>query len=249
MREAPLMEHLEELRSRLIWAVGAWAVMTAVAFVFRIQLLEWLEAPLKIFNEGREVKAELIVLGITEPFVVSLQVAAFGGLALALPIIVFQLWSFISPGLYANERRLAIPFLLGAGFSFGAGVAFCYFLMLPVAVPFLLGFLGNVVTPQISIGMYIGQILTLLGVMGLVFEMPVVSYLLASLGMLSSAFLISNWRIAIVIMIVVAAIITPTQDPLNLSIASAPLILLYGVSILIVRLVERGRKVPIETTA
>jgi sec-independent protein translocase protein TatC len=243
------MEHLEELRSRLLWAVGAWALMTGVAFVFRVELLRLLKAPLDVFNQGREIKAELISLNITEQFVVSMQVAAFGGLALALPIIVFQLWSFIAPGLFAHERRLAIPFMLGAGFSFGAGVAFCYFLMLPIAVPFLLSFLGDVVTPQLSIGMYMGQILTLLGVMGLVFEMPVISYLLASLGMLSSAFLISNWRVAIVVMIVVAAVITPTQDPINLTIASAPLLILYAVSIGIVRLVERRRKVPVESTA
>jgi sec-independent protein translocase protein TatC len=244
MREASLMEHLEELRGRLIKALLAWGVMTAGAFVYREQLLEWLKRPLDLFNVNRTVKAELVALGITEPFVVSLKIAAFGGLALALPFVVYQIWGFISPGLYAHERRLAIPFLIGAGFSFSAGVAFCYFLMLPVAVPFLLGFLGDLVTPQLSIGMYMGQILTLLGIMGLVFEMPVLAYLLAALGFLRSAFLIQHWRIAIVIMITLAAVITPTQDPVNLSIAAAPLVLLYGLSIGIVRLVEKKPQAP-----
>ena len=117
MREAPLMEHLEELRSRLIWAIAAWGVFTAVAFTFRVQILEALRRPLDAYNATAEVKAELIVLNITEPFLVAFKVAAFGGLALALPFIVYQVWAFIAPGLFASERRLAVPFILGAGFS------------------------------------------------------------------------------------------------------------------------------------
>lgn len=118
MKEAPLMEHLEELRNRILWALVAWAVMTGVAFVFRLELLALLERPLDIYNATAKIKADLQVLNITEPFVTSFKIAAFGGLALALPFIVYQIWAFISPGLYDHERRLAVPFLLGAGFSF-----------------------------------------------------------------------------------------------------------------------------------
>ncbi|WP_027882403.1 twin-arginine translocase subunit TatC [Meiothermus rufus] len=241
MREAPLMEHLEELRNRLIWSIAAWGVMTVVAFSFRVQILEALRRPLDAYNKTANLKAELIVLNITEPFLTAFKVAAFGGLVLALPFIVYQIWAFIAPGLYDHERRLAVPFLLGAGFSFGLGALFAYYVLLPFAVPFLLGFLGDVITPQISIGMYMGQILTFLGLMGILFEMPVVSYLLARLGLLSSRFLINNWRIAIVALVTLAAIITPTVDVVNLSLVSVPLMVLYGISILLVKWAERGR--------
>ncbi|MGK0619637.1 twin-arginine translocase subunit TatC [Meiothermus cerbereus] len=248
MREAPLMEHLEELRNRLIWAIVSWAVMTAVAFTFRVQILEALRRPLDAYNKSASLKAELIVLNITEPFLTAFKVAAFGGLALALPFIVYQIWAFIAPGLYPHERRLAIPFILGAGFSFALGALFAYFVLLPFAVPFLLGFLGDVVTPQISIGMYMGQVVTFLAVMGILFEMPVVSFLLAKLGMLSSRFLISNWRIAVVLLITLAALITPTVDVVNLSLVSIPLMVLYGFSILLVKWAERGRPKEVETS-
>jgi sec-independent protein translocase protein TatC len=246
MREAPLMEHLEELRSRLIWAIAAWGVFAAVAFTFRVQLIEALRRPLDAYNATAEVKAELIVLNITEPFLVAFKVAAFGGLALALPFIVYQIWAFIAPGLFASERRLAVPFILGAGFSFALGAAFAYFVLLPFAVPFLLGFLGDAVTPQISIGMYIGQILTFMGLMGIMFEMPVVSYLLARLGLLTSRFLATNWRIAVVGLVTLAALITPTVDVVNLSLVSIPLIVLYGFSILLVKWAERVRPKEVE---
>lgn len=248
MREAPLMEHLEELRNRLIWAIVSWAVMTVVAFTFRVQILEALRRPLDAYNAGASLKAELIVLNITEPFLTAFKVAAFGGLALALPFIVYQIWAFIAPGLYPHERRLAVPFILGAGFSFALGAVFAYFVLLPFAVPFLLGFLGDVVTPQISIGMYMGQIVTFLALMGILFEMPVVSFLLAKLGMLTSRFLINNWRIAVVLLITLAAIITPTVDVVNLSLVSIPLMVLYGVSILLVKWAERGRPKDVEAS-
>ncbi|MFN3180213.1 MAG: twin-arginine translocase subunit TatC, partial [Thermus sp.] len=177
MKEAPLVEHLEELRARILWSLVAWVVGTGVAWSFRVQLLEWLKRPLDLAAKQNSIQVNLIVLDITEPFLVSLKVAAFGGLVLALPFIVYQVWAFIAPGLYEHEKRLAAPFLLGAGFSFAAGALFAYYGFLPFAIPFLLGFLGEVITPQISIGRYMGQVLMMMGVMGLVFEMPVGSYL------------------------------------------------------------------------
>ncbi|MER3452031.1 MAG: twin-arginine translocase subunit TatC [Thermus sp.] len=241
MKEAPLVEHLEELRSRLLWSILAWAVATGVAWSFRIQLLDWLKRPLDLAARQNGIQVNLIVLDITEPFLVSLKVAAFGGLVLVLPFIVYQIWAFIAPGLYEHEKRLAVPFLLGAGFSFALGALFAYYGFLPFAIPFLLGFLGDVVTPQISIGRYMGQVLLMMAVMGLVFEMPVVSYLLARLGILSSSFLARNWRIAVVLLLTLAAIITPTVDVVSLAIVSLPLLVLYWISVLVARLAERQR--------
>jgi sec-independent protein translocase protein TatC len=196
---------------------------------------------LDLAAQQNHIQVNLIVLDITEPFLVSLKVAAFGGLVLALPFIVYQVWAFIAPGLYEHEKRLAVPFLLGAGFSFALGALFAYYAFLPFAVPFLLGFLGDVVTPQISIGRYMGQILMMLTVMGVVFEMPVVSYLLARLGILSSAFLARNWRIAVVLLLSLAALITPTVDVVSLSIVTIPLLVLYWISVLVARVAERAR--------
>lgn len=241
MKEAPLVEHLEELRTRLLWSLLAWAVATGVAWTFRVQLLDWLKRPLDLAAKANGIQVNLIVLDITEPFFVSLKVAAFGGLVLALPFVVYQIWAFIAPGLYEHEKRLAVPFLLGAGLSFGLGALFAYYGFLPFAVPFLLGFLGDVVTPQISIGRYMGQVLMMMTVMGLVFEMPVVSYLLARLGVLTSSFLARNWRLAVVLLLTLAAIITPTVDVVSLSIVTLPLMVLYWISVLVARLAERQR--------
>mgnify|MGYP000371500089 FL=1 len=241
MKEAPLVEHLEELRARILWSLVAWVVGTGVAWSFRVQLLEWLKRPLDLAAQQNRIQVNLIVLDITEPFLVSLKVAAFGGLVLALPFVVYQVWAFIAPGLYEHEKRLAVPFLLGAGFSFALGALFAYYGFLPFAIPFLLGFLGEVITPQISIGRYMGQVLMMMGVMGLVFEMPVVSYLLARLGILSSAFLARNWRVAVVLLLSLAALITPTVDVVSLAIVTGPLLVLYWISVLVARVAERAR--------
>ncbi|AEB10881.1 twin-arginine translocase subunit TatC [Marinithermus hydrothermalis] len=244
MKEAPLVEHLEELRVRLIRSLLAWMVGAGVAYAFRVELLAILKRPLDLASQARGLEVNLIVLDITEPFITSLRVAAFGGLILALPFIVYQVWAFIAPGLYPHERRLAVPFLLGAGFSFTVGVVFAYYVLLPFAVPFLLAFLGDVITPQISIGRYIGQMLTYMAVMGILFELPVVSYLLTRLGFLDWRFLAQNRRVAIVAIVALAAIITPTADAVNLALVSVPLVFLYEVSIWISRWAGRRQTQP-----
>lgn len=241
MKEAPLVEHLEELRARILWALLAWVVGTGVAWTFRVQLLDWLKRPLDLAARQNNIQVNLIVLDITEPFLVSLKVAAFGGFVLALPFIVYQVWAFIAPGLYEHEKRLAAPFLLGAGFSFALGALFAYYGFLPFAIPFLLGFLGEVITPQISIGRYMGQVLMMMSVMGLIFEMPVVSYLLARLGLLTSGFLARNWKVAVLLLLTLAAVITPTVDVVSLAIVTGPLLVLYWVSVLVARMAERAR--------
>lgn len=212
-----------------------------VAWYFRVDLLKILKRPLDVATQVRGIQANLYQQTITEGFIVSLKIAAFGGLVIALPFIVYQLWAFIAPGLYPHERRLAVPFILGAGFSFGVGVVFSYFVLLPFAVPFLLGFLGDQVIPLLTIDKYMSQILMYLTVVGLTFELPVLSFLFTKLGMLDWRFLAKNRRIAIVVIVTLAAIITPTADPFNLALLSVPLLLLYEVSIWVSRAAGRGR--------
>ncbi|WP_456446282.1 twin-arginine translocase subunit TatC [Deinococcota bacterium DY0809b] len=241
MQEAPLVEHLEELRARIIRALLAWFVGMGVAWTFRVDLLRILKRPLDVATQVRGIEANLYQQTITEGFIVSLKIAAFGGLVIALPFIVYQLWAFIAPGLYPHERRLAVPFILGAGFSFAVGVVFSYYVLLPFAVPFLLGFLSDQVIPLLTIDKYMSQILMYLTVVGLMFELPVLSFLFTKLGMLDWRFLAKNRRIAIVVIVTLAAIITPTADPFNLALLSVPLLLLYEVSIWVSRAAGRGR--------
>ena len=172
-----IIEHLEELRTRLFIALGAWVVGSGVAFAFRGRLLDWLKEPLPSPDE-----VEVISTRLLEPFLVSMQTAAFAGLLLASPIVLAQVWGFISPGLYREERRWAVPFVLLSVIAFTSGTLFARYLVLPFALPILLGFLGTTVTTFLSIGDFISKMLLYMTVFGLLFEMPVLGFLLARIG-------------------------------------------------------------------
>ena len=240
-----LIEHFEELRTRILIAFTAWVVGSGLAFAFRFQILDWLKNPLPS-------NTTLSYFGVLEPFTVSMQIASFFGLVVASPVILGQLWGFIAPGLYQHERRYAVPFIFFAVLAFLCGVSFAYYAVLPITIPILLGFLGTAATGLLSIGRYISTILMLMGVFGLMFEMPVLGYLLARIGILRSAPLAKNRRYAIVIGLVFAAVITPTGDPFNLSLVAVPLIVLYEVTIWVVRFSQRrmeyGREDPEPTS-
>lgn len=236
-----LIEHFEELRTRLLVAFGAWVAGSGVAFAFRFHALDWLRAPLPS-------DTTLSYFGVLEPFTVSMQIASFFGLVVAAPVILGQVWGFIAPGLYPQERRYAVPFITFAALAFSCGVVFAYYVVLPVTIPILLGFLGDAARGLLSIGRYISTILMLMGVFGLMFEMPVLGYLLARIGVLRSAPLARNRRYAIVIGLVFAAVATPTGDPFNLALVAVPLIALYELTIWVVRVSQRrmgyGREDP-----
>jgi len=236
-----LLEHLEELRKRLFIALIAWVVGAAVAFYFRFELLNWLSAPLP-------GNLTLHYFSILEPFVVSMQISAFFGLVIASPVIGSQVWGFIAPGLYPEERRWAVPFIVLTTLAFAAGVAFARFVVLPFALPILLAFLGDAAAAVLSIGDFISKMLLYMAVFGIIFEMPVLGFLLAKLGLLQASMLRQYRRHAIVAGLLIAAVITPTGDPFNFALVGVPLVVLYEVSILVVRLsqrkVERGSKDP-----
>ena len=227
-----LIDHFAELRNRLFIALGAWVVAAGAAFLIRFELLSWLQAPLP-------AAMSLNYFSILEPFVVSMQIASFAGVVIASPVIVAQVWAFIAPGLYPEERRYAVPFILFTALAFATGVAFAYYVVLPFTIPILLGFLGDEAQGLLSIGRYISALLTLMGVFGLMFEMPVLGYLLARLGMLRAEPMRKRRRWAIVIGLVLAAVITPTADPFNFALVAGPLVLLYELTILVVRVSQR----------
>lgn len=223
------IEHFEELRKRLLIAFVAWVVASGVAFVFRLMILEWLRAPLP-------GSMTLSFFSVLEPFVVSMQIASFFGLVLASPVILGQIWGFVAPGLYREERRYAVPFILFAALAFAAGVAFSYYVVLPFTIPILLSFLEGEAQGLLSIGRYISTVLMIMGVFGAMFEMPVLGFLFARIGLLRSEPLVKHRRWAIVIGLVGAAVVTPTGDPFNLALVAVPVLFLYEVTIVVVRL-------------
>jgi sec-independent protein translocase protein TatC len=246
-KEAPLLAHLEELRLRLIYAVLFWALGSGVAWMYHNQLFKLLKAPFNSFI-ATGGKGEIIALRLTDQLTTALQISLFGGIVLALPFIVYQVWAFVAPGLTKSERRWGGPFILGVGLSFGLGVAFAYYVILPYAVQFLLGggFLEGVAT-QLTIADYIGDILMYLGIFGLVFELPITMYLLSKIGLVNPKFLSSIRRYAIFAIFAASAILTPTTDLVNMSMMAVPLVVLYEIGILLsgvaVRQNARARKV------
>jgi sec-independent protein translocase protein TatC len=227
-----LLDHLEELRWRIFVAVVAWLVAAGVVFYFRFDVLEFLRAPLP-----GDIK--LSFLNISEPFTAAIQIAGFFGLILSSPVILSQIWGFIAPGLYKDEKRWAIPFVLLASLAFAGGAVFSYYILIPMSLPILIGFLGDQAQPVLTIGKYISDILGLMAILGLVFEMPVLGFLLARIGLLRPQMLTGIRRYAIVGSVILAALITPTGDPFTLSLVAIPLIGLYELTILVVRLSQR----------
>lgn len=227
-----LLPHLDELRRRLMMAAIAVLAGTVIAFLFAGQLIDFLAAPI-----GGRVGLQAIE--VTENLGVYMRVSITFGAILAMPVIVYQIVAFIVPGLTASERRLLFLSLPAIILSFLAGAAFALFLMVPRALEFLLNFGGIETIPRPRD--YIGFITRVVFWIGVAFEAPLVIALLARLGIVTPEQLIRNWRIAVIGIAVVAAMITPTIDPFNMLIVMSPLILLYLVSIVLARWMYRQR--------
>ena len=227
-RQLTIIEHLEELRGRLIKSVIALTVTTLFSFVFAKQFLQLLIVPM---GETPPVSSSP-----TTNIVVFTKVALISGVALAMPVLVYQLISFIAPGLTRQEKRYFYFVLPGATISFVAGIAFAYFVMLPMAIPFLKGFLSDLIHPSWFVDKYISFITSLLFWVGLSFETPLVIFFLAKLGIVTAASLSQYRKYAILVIAVIGAVITPTPDPFNMILVMVPLILLYEIGILLAKL-------------
>ena len=229
-----LKPHLGELRKRLSLSLTAILVMFLVCFSFWEPILGWMIAPLKaVLPEGSNV----IFTGVQEPFFTAMKVAFFTGFVIALPIIFWQFWLFVAPGLYDNEKRLVIPFVSAATLMFLLGGAFCYYVVVPLAFAFLIGFGSALFTALPSIGEYVGFFTKIIVGFGLSFELPVVIFFFAKLGLVDDKALKDFFRYAIVIIFVIAAILTP-PDVLSQFLMAAPLTILYGISILVAKSVN-----------
>lgn len=229
-----LTEHLRELRSRLVKAVIALGIGTILSFLFTERIFRLLLVP------AGDIKP--VFIEVTEMLTTYFRVALLSGFILALPFILYQAVMFVAPGLHRRERRWLFTFLPAAGVSFLAGALFGYFVLLPPALKFLLSFGGDLATPQIRISNYVNLVLGLMFWLGVVFETPLVMYFLARLGIVSPQTLGRFRRVFIVLAFVLAALITPTPDPINQTLVALPLIALYEVGVLLARLAARARK-------
>ena len=222
-------DHLDELRSALLKSLGAWLVASAAAFVCKEPLFAVLMKPL-----GAEQK--LINIDVTAQFVTHVQVALCIGFVVALPLMIWWLYGFVAPALYRQEKRYTVIFMVCAVLLFAAGVALNYFLIFPLSFRFLSEYqVSPTVVNQISLSSYFSLLLVLSILMGLLFEVPVVTWLLSRLGILRPEYLKRYRRHVFVALLIVAAVITPTGDPFTLLLVTLPVFGLYELSILIIR--------------
>jgi sec-independent protein translocase protein TatC len=242
-----LKPHLVELRKRLGISVGSLIVMFFVMFYFHEPILNWMVEPLNqaLLEVGKKsVHAADGMVTTTQvggAFFVALKVAFFAAILGALPIILAQIWMFIAPGLYANEKKMLIPFIFGGTTMFAVGVLFAYYIVTPFGFDFLITFGSFKFTPLINIEDYVGFFTKIMFGFGLAFELPIFAYFLALLGMVNDRQMSDFFKYAIIIIFIVAALLTP-PDVLTQLLMAGPLIVLYGFSILIVKLVNPAPK-------
>ncbi|WP_349367104.1 MAG: twin-arginine translocase subunit TatC [Nitratireductor rhodophyticola] len=247
---APLIDHLIELRSRLMWALAGFFVAFLVCFFFAKQIFNLLVIPFQWATQWAGLDADKVDLIYTAPqefFFTQIKLAMFGGLVLAFPVIAMQVYKFVAPGLYRNERRAFMPFLIASPILFLIGAALVYFFFTPMVMWFFLSMqqVGPDNTVQISllpkVSEYLGLIMTLILSFGLVFQLPVVTTLMVRVGLLTSTGLADKRKYAIVAAFVAAAILTP-PDPVSQIGLALPTILLYEIAIWAARMVERQRE-------
>jgi sec-independent protein translocase protein TatC len=243
--KAPLLEHLVELRTRLIHSIVAFLICFIICFFFARQIFDFLTAPLSHALAGQPNR-QMIFTAVYEQFFTYMKVGMFGAICLAFPYMAAQLWLFIAPGLYRHERKAFWPFLLATPLMFILGGAFVYYVMLPQAIRFFLSMEVPAAPGQIAIqlaprvGEYLTFVTTLIFAFGLCFELPVLLMLLGRVGVVTSKGLFSVWRYATVAIVAVAAVLTPPDVFSQLSL-SIPLVALYFVSIGGVKIIERQK--------
>jgi sec-independent protein translocase protein TatC len=232
-RRMTIVEHLEELRRVLIISLVAWFAGTVIAFVFNGFVLGILLHPLQvILKNAHSIVSTAIFTSPTEGLTVPIKIAAIVGFIIALPIIFWQVWSFVSPGLRPVERKFVAPFIGSAVLLFAAGAAFAYFVM-PIGLNFLANFLGGNAIYFPDIDQYLSFFLLLVLIFGVTFELPMALVLLGLLGIISSTWLRKRRRGAIVLIIGAALVVTPGADPFTPTALAIPLIVLYEVAILV----------------
>lgn len=235
--EMPFWDHVEELRRHLLIALIALAIATFGSFLFAEEIINLLAGPVGSLDALQSIE-------VTENVSVFMRVSLLSGVTIAMPVILYQLLAFIMPGLKDNERRWVILIVIFGSILFAAGAAFAYFVMLPASLTFLLEFLGVATKPRLS--SYINFITNLIFWMGIAFQFPIIVFALTKLGIVSAKTLAKGWRYALVLIAILAAMITPTVDPVNMALLMAPLFLLYLLSVLFASLAVKEKKDAVE---
>jgi sec-independent protein translocase protein TatC len=228
----PFVDHLDELRHRLIVSLVGIGLGFAVSYGFSQQLLLLLQRPMP---------TRLVFIAPTEAFFVNLKVAFYAGLILSVPLLLFQVWKFVAPGLYEHERRYSFPFLIISTVLFVIGAIFAYLVVLPIALHFLIAQGGELWQPNITLSNYLSFCLRLILAAGLMFEFPVLMYFLAKVGVVTPELLIKNRKYAVLAAFVISAILTP-PDVFSQVLLAVPLFLLFEVSIFVAKRVASGRE-------
>lgn len=220
-----LVGHLEELRRRIMISAISITLIGIFMFPFSHKILAILESP------GSGTVGKLVFFDPAEAFLIHIKIAFFAGLAISMPIVLYQLWAFISPAIEYNAKRQGLPFLFFSLGAFICGASFGFFVLLPAALKFLLGFSGDTLQPLISASSYISFVLGLTLGSGLVFEMPVLSSILSRMGVIDHRLLRKAWKYAVIVIFIIAAVVTPTPDVFNMTILAVPMLILYEASI------------------
>jgi len=232
----PFMEHLGELRTRIMRSLIALLIGLAIAFPFSQTVVDWLARPIQ--KSGNT----LVFLAVTEAFWVQMKVALFLGLFIAAPGILWQVWRFVEPGLHHHEKKYAIPFVIIGSLLFIGGGAFSLLIVTPNAIAFLLSYARPGLQPMISIGNYVDFLVKFTLAFGAVFEVPLAMTLAARLGLVAPKAFAKNRKYAILGAFIAAAILTPTPDMVNQSLMAGPIIILYEIGIVAARIFGRARK-------
>ncbi|MFZ5751505.1 MAG: twin-arginine translocase subunit TatC [Pseudomonadota bacterium] len=260
---APLIEHLAELRTRLIWSVLAFFVAMVACFAVWNPIFNFLTQPICHALEARDQACSLVLIKLQEGFFVAINISLFGGLVLSFPIIAYQLWRFVAPGLYKSEKNAFLPFLIASPVMFALGAVFAFYVVLPIAFDFFLGFQQGPLVPapadappaapaapgavpagilfQGSVQEYVGLTMKFIIAFGLCFQLPVLLTLMGKAGLVSSKGLASIRKYAVVVILVVAALVTP-PDLMSQLIMFFAIYPLYEVSIFLIRRIERKRE-------
>jgi sec-independent protein translocase protein TatC len=236
-----LLEHLEELRKRIIHSGLYLIVAFFLAYAFRVQIYQFMQQPIVTALSKHHLDTQLVYLNPVDIFNLYIKISFMAGAIIASPFVLYQVWLFISPGLYRQEKRYILPFMSATVGLFLAGAFFGYHYVYPGALDFLIGY-GSAFKPMVTVGEYTDLFLTVILGLGITFELPILVFFLALFGIVSAKFLWKNVRYAILIIFIIAAIITPTPDVLTMCVFAAPMLVLYLVSIGVAYMVHPARR-------